>query len=322
MLQPLPIPEWKWEEISMDFAMGFPRSRQGHDAVWVVVDRLTKSAHFLSIRQTDPMDRLAQVYVREIVRLHVIPKVIISDRDGRFTSGLWRGIQKGLGTSLHFSTAFHPQTDGQSERTIQVLEDLLRLCVFDFGGSWEDHIPLIEFAYNNSFQSSIGMAPYEALYGRRCRTPLSWSEVGERALVGHELVDAATEKIRLIQDRLRAAQDRQRKYFDAKHRAVEFQVGDFVFLKVSPIRGVSRFDIGGKLSPRFIGPFEVVERVWKVAYRLLLPAHMSDIHDVFHVSVLRKWMSDAGRRVSEEEIEVRPDLSSRVEPERILAFDV
>ena len=121
---------------------------------------------------------------------------------------------------------------------------------------------------------------------------------------------------------MRAAQDHQRKYFDAKHRVVEFQVGDFMFLKVSLMRGVSRFGRGGKLSPRFIGPFEVVERVGKVAYRLLLPTHMSDIHDVFHVSVLRKWMSDAGRRVSEEEVEVRPDLSFRVEPERILAFDV
>ena len=140
------------------------------------------------MRQTDSVEKLAQLYLREIVRLHGVPKTIVSDRDGRFTSRLWQCIQDGLGTRLDFSTAFHPQTDGQSERTIQVLEDLLRLCVLDFGGSWEDHIPLIEFAYNNSFQASIGMAPYEALYGRRCRTPLTWFEVGERRLLGSSLI--------------------------------------------------------------------------------------------------------------------------------------
>lgn len=192
----------------MDFVTGLPRSRQGHDAIWVIIDRLTKSAHFLPIRQTDPVEKLAKLYVSEIVRLHGVPKSIVSDRDGRFTSRLWKKVQDAMGTRLTFSTAFHPQTDGQSERTIQTLEDLLRLCILEFAGGWESHVHLIEFAYNNSFQASIGMAPYEALYGRKCRTPLCWVETGERKVFGSELVDEVTDKIRLIRDRLRTVQDR------------------------------------------------------------------------------------------------------------------
>ncbi|PKU62319.1 hypothetical protein MA16_Dca026502 [Dendrobium catenatum] len=189
----------------MDFVTDFPRSKQGHDSIWVVVDRLTKSAHFLHIRQTDSVEKLAKLFVKEIIRLHGIPKAIVSDRDGRFTSKLWNITHASLGTKLKFSTIFHPQKDGQSERLIQVLEDLLRFCILDFGGSWKDHISLIEFTYNNSYQFSIIMAPYEALYGRRCITPLSWFEVGERQLLGSQLVDQATEKVRLIRDRLKAA---------------------------------------------------------------------------------------------------------------------
>ncbi|KAI0527091.1 hypothetical protein KFK09_002689 [Dendrobium nobile] len=190
----------------MDFVVGLPRSRQSRDAIWVIIDRLTKSAHFLPIRQTDSVEKLAKLYIDEIVRLHGIPKSIVSDRDARFTSKLWKKIQEALGTRLTFSTTFHPQTNGQSERTIQTLEDLMRLCVLDFGGNWETHIPLIEFAYNNSFQASIGMAPYEALYGRKCRTPLCWIETGERKIIGTEMVDEATSKIGLIRDRLKARQ--------------------------------------------------------------------------------------------------------------------
>ncbi|KAL0385909.1 UNVERIFIED_CONTAM: Transposon Ty3-I Gag-Pol polyprotein [Sesamum radiatum] len=171
-LHPLSIPEWKWEKITMDFVIGLPRTFRKHDAVWVIVDRLTKSAHFLPIRQNDSLDKLAELYVSEIVRLHGIPTSIVSDRDPRFTSHFWGSLHRALGTKLHFSTAFHPQTDGQSERTIQTLEDMMRACVIEFKGNWDDHLPLMEFAYNNSFHSSIGMAPYEALYGRKCRSPI------------------------------------------------------------------------------------------------------------------------------------------------------
>ena len=147
----------------MDFVTGLPRSPRGHDAIWVIVDRLTKTAHFLPIQVTDSIEKLSRLYIREIIRLHGILVSIVSNRDPRFTARFWQGLQSALGTNLLFSTAYHPQTDGQSERTIQILEDMLRACVLDFRGSWEDHLPLVEFAYNNSYQSSIEMAPSDAL---------------------------------------------------------------------------------------------------------------------------------------------------------------
>ena len=171
-LQPLDIPEWKWDSISMDFVTGFPMTQTHCDAIWVIVDRLTKSAHFLPINIEYSLEKLTSLYIKEVVRLHGIPSNIVSDRDPRFTSRFWESLHKALGTKLRLSSAYHPQTDGQSERTIQSLEDLLRACVLEHSGSWDQFLPLIEFTYNNSFHSSIGMAPYEALYGRKCRTPL------------------------------------------------------------------------------------------------------------------------------------------------------
>ena len=180
LLQPLPIPQWKWEDVTMDFVVGLPRTPEGYDSIWVIVDRLTKSAHFLPVKTTYTLERYATLYIREIVRLHGTPVSIVSDRDPRFTSQFWTSLQQAMGTTLKFSTAFHPQTDGQSKRTIQTLEDMLRACVIDFKRSWSDYLALIEFAYNNSYQGSIGMAPFEALYGRKCRTPVCWTEVGEQ----------------------------------------------------------------------------------------------------------------------------------------------
>ena len=158
----------------MDFVTGFPRASKQHDSAWIVIDRLIKSAHFLPVKTSYTTDQYADIYIQEIVRLHGIPKTIVSDRGSVFTSRFWRSLQQAMGTKLSLSTAFHPQTDGQSERTIQILEDMLRACVLDFGGSWNKYLPLIEFSYNNSYQSTIGMAPYELLYGRRYRSPLHW----------------------------------------------------------------------------------------------------------------------------------------------------
>ena len=175
LLNPLLIPQWKWDNITMDFVSGFPLTQKKHDSVWVIVDKLTKSAHFLPVRLDYSMDRLAELYVNEIFKLHGILISIVSNRDPRFTSRFWKELQSALGTRLNFCTAFHPQTNGQSKRVIQVLEDMLRGCALDFSGSWDKYIPLMEFAYNNSYQSSIYMGPYEALYGRRCRTPVCWT---------------------------------------------------------------------------------------------------------------------------------------------------
>ncbi|GJU90907.1 putative reverse transcriptase domain-containing protein [Tanacetum coccineum] len=206
------------------------------------------------------MERLARLYLNERVSRHGVPISIISDRDSRFTSRFWQSMQEALGTRLDMSTAYHPQTDGQSERTIQTLEDMLRVCVLDFRGSWDVHLPLVEFSYNNSYHSSVRCAPFEALYGRKCRSPIMWAEVGEGQLIGHELVQETTEKISQIKDRLKAARDRQKSYADKRRKPLEFSVGDYVLLKVSPWKGVVRFGKKGKLAPRFVGPFEIIQK--------------------------------------------------------------
>ena len=168
------------------------------------------------------------------MRLHGVPISIVSDRDTRFTSHFWGSLQNALGTRLSFSTAHHLQTDGQSERTIQILEDMLRACMMDFSGSWEDHLHLVEFAYNNSYQASIGMAPYAALYGRRCRSPLSWDDVGDREIVGPELVQQSIDVVRTVRERLHVAQERYKKWADKKRRHVDLPIGSQVYLKISP----------------------------------------------------------------------------------------
>ncbi|GJR33796.1 putative reverse transcriptase domain-containing protein [Tanacetum coccineum] len=210
------IPEWKWDNITMDFITKFPKSSQGFDTIWVIVDRLTKSAHFLPIRENDPLDKLARLYLNRIVARHGIHVLIICDRDGRFTSNFWRSFQKALGTDLSMSTTYHPETDSQSERTIQTLEDILHACVIDFGKGWVKHLSLVEFSYNNSYHASIKAAPYEALYGRKCRSPVYWAEVGEAQPTGPEMIQETKEKIVLIKQRIQASQDRQKSYADLK----------------------------------------------------------------------------------------------------------
>ncbi|KAG8474947.1 hypothetical protein CXB51_031657 [Gossypium anomalum] len=322
LLQPIMIPEWKWDRITMDFISGLPLTPGKKNAIWVVVDRLTKSAHFIPVRTDYSLNKLAELYICEIVRLHGIPLSIISDRDPRFTSRFWQKLQEASGTKLNFSTAFHPQTDGQSERVIQILEDMLRCCVLEFQGSWERYLPLVEFAYNNSYQTSLKMAPYEALYGRKCRTPLYWTELKENQIYGVDLIKETEEKVKVIQDCLKDASDRQKSYADLKRKEIEYQVGDKVFLKVSPWKKVLRFGRKGKLSPRFIGLYEVIEKVGPVAYRLALPPELEKIHDVFHVSMLRRYRSDPSHVVSPTEIELQLDMTYEEEPIKILAREV
>ncbi|GJV45405.1 putative reverse transcriptase domain-containing protein [Tanacetum coccineum] len=225
----------------------------------VIVDRLTKSTIFVPTRETDPMEKLERMYLKEVVTRHEILISIICDRDPRFASNFWRSLQNALGTNLDMSTAYHPQTDGQSERTIQTLEDMLRACAIDFGKGWVNHLPLVEFSYNNSYHASIKAAPFEALYGRKCRSPVCWTEVGEAQILGPELIQETTEKIIQIKQRMQAARDRQKSYADLKRKPMEFQVGDKVMLKVSPWKGVVRFGKRGKLNPRKerIKPFRV-----------------------------------------------------------------
>ncbi|XP_055802049.1 uncharacterized protein LOC129871191 [Solanum dulcamara] len=249
LLELLSIPEWKWERITMDFVSGLLCTQRNHDAIWVVVDRLTKNAHFLAIKMDYPLEHLAELYVEEIVRLHRVPVSIVSDQDPRFTSRFWTRLQEPLGTRLNFSTSFHLQTDGQSERIVQQTED----------------------------------------------------------------------KVKVIKDHLKIASDRQKSYADLKRCEIEYQVGDKVFLKISPWKKIMIFGQKGKLIPRFIGPYEVLERVGPVVYKLALPPELDKIHNVFHVSMLRRYGSDPSHILPVESIEINPDQTYNEEPIQILA---
>jgi hypothetical protein len=179
----------------------------------------------------------------------------VSDRGAQFTSKFWKSLHKALGTKLDFSSAYHPQTDGQTERVNQVLEDMLRACVLTYGKNWEDSLAFAEFSYNNGYQTSLKKAPFEVLYGRKCRTPLMWSEVGDRIVESPDFIKAVEEKIAEVRENLKIAQSRQKSYADKKRRELKFEIEDHVYLKVSPIRGTRRFHVRGKLAPRYIGPY-------------------------------------------------------------------
>ncbi|GJX12727.1 putative reverse transcriptase domain-containing protein [Tanacetum coccineum] len=282
LLQQPEIHEWKWERITMDFIVKLPRTRNGHDAIWVVVDRLTKPAYFMAIREDYSTEKLARLYTDEIVACHGVP----------------------------------------SEHIIQTLEDMLRACVIDFGGSWDVHLPLAEFSYNNSYHTSIRCAPFEALYGRKCRSPVLWAEIGEGSLIGPELVQETTDKVVVIKEKLKAARDRQKSYADNRRKPLEFEVGDRVMLKVSPWKGVVHFGKKGKLAPRYVGPFEILERIGPVAYRLRLSEELSGVHDTFHVSNLKKCLADASLHVPLDEIKVDKTLRFVEEPVEIMDREI
>ncbi|GKB18678.1 putative reverse transcriptase domain-containing protein, partial [Tanacetum coccineum] len=246
LLQQPKIPVWKWERITMDFVSGLPRTPSGYDTIWEVGCR------------------------------HGVPVLLISDRDSHFTSRFWRSLQKALGTNLDMSTAYYPQMDGQTERTIQMLEDMLRACA----------------------------APYEALYRRKCRSPVCWSEVGDSQLTGPELIRNMTEKIIQIKNRLLTARSRQKSYTDRRTKSLEFEVGDMVLLKVSPWKGVLHFRKHGKLSPRYIGPFKILARVGHVPYTLELLEELKGTHSIFHVFNLKKCLAEGNIVVPMDEIQL------------------
>ncbi|GKA09040.1 putative reverse transcriptase domain-containing protein [Tanacetum coccineum] len=287
LIQP-EIPTWKWERITMDFVTKLPKTSNGHDTIWVIVDRLTKSAHFIPTRATDSMETLTRLYIKEIVSRHGVPISIISDHDSHFTSRFWQSMQS----------------------------------AFDFGKGWERHLPLVEFSYNNSYHASIKAAPFEALYGRKCRSPVCWAEVGDVQLTGPEIIHETTEKIVQIRQRLQAARDRQRSYANVRRKPLEFQVGDRVMLKVSPRKGVIRFGKRGKLNPRYIGPFKILKRVGPVAYTLELPKELSNVHNTFHVSNLKKCLSDESLVIPMKELRLDDKLNFVEEPIEIMDREV
>ncbi|GJV60855.1 putative reverse transcriptase domain-containing protein [Tanacetum coccineum] len=248
----------------MDLVTKLPRSSSGYDAIWVIVDRLTKSAHFLPIREDYKTGKLARIYINEIVARHGVLVSIISDRDGRFPSHLWQALQEALGIKLHVSTAYHPETDGQSERTIQTF-----------------------------YHTSIKCAPFEALYGRKCRSPVIWTEVGESQLIGPELVQEMTKKIFQIKERLKMVRSRQKSYADKRRKALEW--------RPSVTKGIS---MEGS------------------AYRLKLPQELSCVHDTFHVSDLKKCLAEPDVQVPLDEIEIDENLRFVEEPIEIVERDV
>ncbi|WVZ80422.1 hypothetical protein U9M48_027895 [Paspalum notatum var. saurae] len=285
MLQPLEVPAWKWENIHMDFIVGLPPTQKGYDSIWVVIDRFTKAAHFLPIKTTYRAKQYAELYISRIVALHGVPLTITSDRGSLFVSRFWEHLQTALGTTLIHGSAYHPRTSGgQVERLPKELRD-------------------------GSFRGS---------YGRRCRTPLNWSEPGERVTFGPNLVTQAEEQVKLIHVNLKRAQSRQNSYSDKRRRPLVFELDDHVYLRVSPMKGVHRFGVKGKLAPRYVGPFKITSKGGPVAYRLELPPHLAAVHDVFHVSQLKKCLRVSEEAVDTSQIEIEPDLTYEERPIKIL----
>ncbi|GKC53143.1 putative reverse transcriptase domain-containing protein [Tanacetum coccineum] len=280
------IPMWKWERITMDFVTKLPKTSNGHDTIWVIVDRLTKSAHFIPTRETNNMETLTRLYIKEIVSRNGLPISIISDH---FTSRFWQSLQSALGTQLDMSTTYHPETDGQSERTIQTLEDMLRACVIDFGKGWERHLPLVEFSYNNSYHASIKAAPFEALYGRICKFDNGCNN---------------------LEDMLRAYVIDFGKGWERHLPLVEFSYNNSYH--------AIHFGKQGKLNPWYIRPFKILKRVGQVAYKLELPEELRNVHNTFHVSNLKKCLSDKSLVILMKELRLDDKLNLVEEPVKIM----
>jgi hypothetical protein len=245
--------------------------------------------------------------------LHGIPKKIVSERDAKF----WKGLFNGFGSNLNFSTTYHPESDGKTERVNQVIEDMLRMYVMDKPSKWEDYLHLVEFSYNNGYQTSLKMSPFEALYGRKCNTPVIWDNSADRVVVGLDLLREMEEQMIKINQNLKAAQDRQKIYVDKGRNHREFKVGDHVFLKVKANRSSLKLGNCSKMKARYCGPFEILEKIVLVDYMISFPTSMF-VHNVFHVSLLKKYIPDANHVIDWNVIHVEQEGAFQVHLERIL----
>ncbi|WVZ87535.1 hypothetical protein U9M48_034158, partial [Paspalum notatum var. saurae] len=281
---------------------------KGYDSIWVIIDRFTKSAHFIPVKTSYTAATYAELYIARIVSLHGVPVTITSDRGSVFVSRFWEQLQKSLGTKLIHSSAYHPQTSGQVERVNQILEDMLRARVLTYSTKWDECLPLAKLR-DGSFRGS---------YGRRCGNTSEPVEPGERVTFGPDLVTQAEEQVRFIRENLKRAQSRQKSYSDKRRRPLVFEEGDHVYLRVSPMKGVHRFGVKGKLAPRYVGPFKISEKCGPVAYRLELPPHLAAVHDIFHVSQLKKCLRVPEEEIDTSQVQIEPDLTYEARPVKVL----
>lgn len=291
LLQPLDLQARVWEDLTMDFIEGLPKST-GYSVILVVVDRLSKSAHFIPLKHPFTAASVATVFIREIVRLHGIPQSIISDRDRVFVSHFWRELFKYQGTLLKRSTAYHPQTDGQTEVVNRSVETYLRCFASTRPKEWVKWLPWAEYWYNTSFHSAIGMTPFKVLYGRDPPSLVSYTRGTAVTLEVDGYLRDRDAILAELRRQLLRAQQIMKERADGKRRDVTYEVGEMVYLKLRPYRQTSVARRGNqKLAPRLNGPFEILERIGQVAYRLKLPP-TSTVHPVFHVSQLKRVIGD------------------------------
>jgi hypothetical protein len=272
----------------MDFIVGLPLTARKFDLIWVIMDRLSKSAHFIPVHTNYNVQKYARIYIAHMLCMHGVSQMIISDRGSQFVARFWEKLHVSIGTHLIHSSTYHLQMDGQTERVNQILEDMLRAYVLEHQGSWNQNLPWAEFSYNNSYQESLKMAPFKVLYKRQCPTPLNWIEPVDMVIFGPDLVEEAEETVHSIQGNLKAVKSHQETYVNKRHRPLEFKVGDHVYLRVSPMKGMKRFGVKGKLAPHYIRPFPILKKCGTVAYKLDQPPSLAGVHDIFHISQLKK----------------------------------
>jgi len=287
-LQPLPVPSAKWEQMTLDLITDLPVTKHGHDAVVTFVDRLTKMVHFAPVTKGAGAEQVARVFIDTWYKHHGLPRIIISDRDRRFVGNFWQALFTALGTELRFSTSFHPETDGQSERANRTLEEVLRHFISPRQDDWDEWLSLAEFAINDSVSPSTGYTPFHLAYGQDVRSPVDLIEVVVPAAQSHAHdIDAA---IQHAKGRLLEAQQRQAHYANRSRQDVQFKVGDKVRLSTVNLKLPSTMT--KKFRAKFIGPLKVEKVISAVAYKLKLPSNLK-IHPVFHASLLRPWCEDS-----------------------------
>eukprot|EP00253_Pinus_taeda_P021075 PITA_21075 len=292
----------------MDFITRLLLTKKNNEFIMVVVDKLSKEAHFIPVQSTYRVMQIAHIFMQNVFKLHGLPKTIISDRDVKFTSAFWRTLFAELRTQLNFSIAYHPQTDGQTEQVNQVVEDMLRAYAMQKPTQWEEYLHLVEFAYINGYHTSLQMSPFEVLYGRKCRTPSSSGGHEDKLRLGAKMFKEMEDIVKRVRANLKVAQDRQRSFADQKRRFKEYQVGDHAYVRIQARKSTLQWNGCAKLAPRYYGPFQILARIGPAAYQRALLSHIR-VHNAFHVSVLKKCVYDP-KHVVEPEGEVFVELLS------------